>query len=129
MSLHAPILFVNEMKDGFGSVCGPALKQQATQGSVSVAHGTKKGHQFWSRDQYFPGAQLLCGAGPTGESACLGELGRRAKFTGQESRWTRSRKKGSTKKMIWTSWLVKESLMLSKEVLGLEGQMSEEKEC
>lgn len=117
------------MKDGFGSVCGPAFKQQVTQGSVSMTHGTKKRNQVWSRDQYFPGAQLLHGAGPTAESACLGELGRRAKFTGQESRWTQSQKKGSTEKMIWTSWLVRESLMLSKEVLGPEGQMSEGKEC
>lgn len=36
------------------------------QGSVSMAHGTKKGDQFWNRDQYFPGAQPLHGAGPTG---------------------------------------------------------------
>ena len=99
------------------------------QGSVSMAHGTKKGDQFWNRDQYFPGAQLLHGAGPTRESTCLGELGRRAKFTAQESRWTWSRKKGSTEKMIWTSWLVRESLVLSKEVLDPEGQMSEGKEC
>lgn len=99
------------------------------QGSVSMAHGTKKGGQFWRRDQYFPGVQLLHGAGPTEESTCLEELGRRVKFTGQESRWKWSRKKGSTKRMIWTSWLVRESPMLSKEVLDPEGQMSEGKEC
>lgn len=53
-------------------------RQQVAQGSVSVANGGTKEGLFWSRDQYVPGARLLHGSSPTGESTCLRELGGRA---------------------------------------------------
>lgn len=99
-----PVLDIHERKEDLAVSAAPL----GTRGSVSMAHGTKKGDQFWNRISTSLSSTAPWSWPHRRVHTYLGELAEGAKFTGQSRAGGHGAERNEViKKMIWTSWLVR----------------------